>query len=233
MANSDTKQPDAEYLRREYNDNYSGTVDRWSVHGMQRAQRITHAVLKRLDRAGFGLYPGMRSLDVGCAKGHISEALRLAGFESWGLDYSDIAVQQATENFPHCRFVHMNGFKPSFDRRFDLILVRGFSGANTHDMDFVADFSNRYIELLKHGGFYVIGFNSDFSGREKPGETANWSMEEIDCLSEKLHAETVDFFLYPPKNPLTALKHFVERLRGATSKDYFYIVYKKPGVSAP
>jgi len=218
---------DAELLRREYNENYSKPYDWWSCVDLDETQTIVDEIVKQISYYGFKPSDKARSLDVGCAKGYITEALRLAGFESHGLDYSDVAIRLANEKFTHCHFKHMDGFNPQYEIRFDLIFARGFSGANTHDLDFVAGFSNKYIELLTPGGFYILAYNSNFSGHEAEGETVNWSYEEIEELSNKLKAENCGMFFFPKTTFLHRCKRLLQRLPWRPLKDYFYLVYSE------
>jgi 2-polyprenyl-3-methyl-5-hydroxy-6-metoxy-1,4-benzoquinol methylase len=171
---------------------------------------------------------GLSLLDVGCAKGHLTEAFRRLGFEAHGLDYADVAVERAGRDFPDCSFRHMDGFNPEYAERFDVVVCRGFSGANTHDLDFVAAFSNKYVELLNPGGFYVFAFNTDWSGAPRPGATACWSRDELAAFAARLHAEHVATAILPGGLKGLLLKLW-SRLRGRTHRDYFYAVFRKEG----
>ena len=214
-------------LRDEYNKSYLEPLDRWSCHDVDEARTIVSEIINQIRTYGLVLENSLKSLDVGCAKGHISEALRLEGFISYGLDYSDVAIQKAKTLFPKCCFSHMNGFEPNYTQNFDLILARGFSGCNTHDIDFVANFSNKYINLLKRSGFYVLAFTSDFSGRESPGETVCWSKEEIEILVKKIQANYNHMFFIPPRNFLSEIKRLIKFIIGRKHKFYFYLIFQK------
>lgn len=220
---------DSEALRREYNANYSSGEDRWSLHTMRAAMAVARGVVRILGRYGLGDSSGLRLLDVGCAKGHLTEAFRRLGFEAHGLDYSDVAVEHAHKVFPECVFRHMDGFNPEFDERFDVIVCRGFSGTNTHDLDFVAGFSNKYIQLLSPGGFYVLAFNTDWSGVRRSGATACWSREELASFVDKLNASHQGTAIMPSGLERAALKMW-SLLRGRTHRDYFYAVFRKESV---
>jgi SAM-dependent methyltransferase len=162
-------------------------------------------------------------LDVGCAKGHICEAFRQAGLEAHGLDYSDVAVEKATKLFPACRFYHMDGMNPEFDRKFDLIFMRGFSGCNTLEIGNVAALCNRYLGLLQPGGSFVLGYSTDFSGRHRPGDTVCWSRRQIDQLNAQVHARCLGSVVLPPRNLMGRLKVGLGRLLGRRSKHYLYL----------
>lgn len=217
----------AELLRQEYNNSYSQPYDRWSCIDTKKAQAIVRETIKQITKYEVPNIKPKKVLDVGSAKGYITEAFRQAEFEAYGLDYSDIAIEIATKNFPLCHFQHMDGFNPSFETNFDLIFVRGFSGCNTHNLDFVANFSNKYIDLLNQGGFYILAFTSDFTGKEKAGETVNWSWTEIDRLTKKLKAKYQDIYFVPPKTLLYKLKKTIKLLANKKTKDYFHLIYQK------
>jgi len=220
---------DQELLRNEYNMNYSKPIDRWSCHDLNQAKKIISQVLVQLVHYGLIMRKGLKSLDVGCAKGHITEALRFAGFKSFGLDYSDVAIQIASENFSNCHFIHMDGFNPTLDTTFDLIFCRGFSGANTHNLDFVAEWAKKYIHSLSPGGYFILAFSSCFSGKEDPGETVvNWSMAEIDKLSTMLPAKRLPMFFIPRRDIVWSFKKFIKRwVLRKKPKDHFYLAYEK------
>jgi hypothetical protein len=217
---------DKEALRTSYNMRYSKRVDRWSCHSLKKAKKIVDMVLFQLSRLGITLQK-KNSLDVGCAKGHIAEALRMAGFESYGIDYADVAIQIAKQNFPKCHFLHMDGFDPCIETSFDLIFCRGFSGANTHNLQFVADWVNRYLRLLNPYGCFVLAYTSDFSGKEESNETACWGMNEINELSNMLFAKRLPiFFIDDEENYIHTMKKLISKyILKHKVKKYFYISY--------
>lgn len=183
--------------RKHYNKNYSQKKDRWSIHKITIAKRIVKRIIKKTN-----LKPSNNSytaLDVGCAKGHITEALRLEGFDAYGIDYSDVAISKAKNNFSNCHFKCMNGLNPNLNQKFDLILVRGFTGANTHDMKAIAGFSKKYISLLKKGGVYILGIRTNLKGFENGKEMANITYEEIANLNNLLGHKLDIHFFFPPK----------------------------------
>ena len=214
-----------EKIRENYNRNYSQKRDRWSIHDLKNANKIIGYILKKTSINTQNSIP--YALDVGCAKGHITEALRLHGFKAYGIDYSDVAISIAKQNFPSCTFYHMDGFNPNFKEKFDLILVRGFSGTNTHNIDFIADFSKKYINLLKKDGIYIIGFRTNFSGIEKGKEMANLTFNEINKLNQKLNYKLINLY-YFPSSKIIELKNLILypfNLMKITNKKYKYFVY--------
>ncbi|MFZ2904587.1 MAG: class I SAM-dependent methyltransferase [Cyclobacteriaceae bacterium] len=219
---------DAEKLRSTYNNYFSGGKNLWTSNDAKKTMKVARQTIGWLKNAGF-TKPNGKVLDVGCATGYYSDAFRRLGFEVTGLDYSDVAVQQATVNFPQCRFVQMNGFEPIFHEKFDVIFCRGFSGANTHDVAFVANWVNKYINFLSNDGYFVLGYSSDFSGGEKEGETVNLTRVEIDQLAGKIQAHYSSYNVFYYFGFLSKLKRtFEKNVLGKRVKDYYYLVFRKP-----
>ncbi len=213
---------DAEALRQEYNEHYRSPVDHWSCHDPAQAADLVAFVLRQMGvLAGTPVRSGS-VLDVGCAKGHICEAFRQAGWEASGLDYSDVAVAAATGLFPRCRFYHMDGMNPHFDRRFDLVFMRGFSGCNSLDLEAVATVCNRYIALLPAGGFLVLAYSTDFSGRHSPGDTVCWNRRQLERLHLLLDAPCLGMVAIPPRNLFNEMRVRIGRLLGRRPKYYLY-----------
>ncbi len=221
--------PDSEALRAEYNEHYRSPVDHWSCHDLAEAEAIVALVLGRLARLAGAPARCGSLLDVGCAKGHICEAFRRAGWEAHGLDYSDVAVAQAAGLFPECRFHHMDGMKPRFDRKFDLVFMRGFSGCNSLDVDAVAGLCNRYVDLLPPGGRFVLAYTTDFSGRHRPGDTVCWSRRQISRLHERMAARFLGSTSVPARAFWRTLRMRVGRLLGRRPKYYLYQFFAAPG----
>lgn len=217
--------PDAEALRREYNEHYQRPIDHWSCDDLAQAREIVTFVLRHRPA---GAPPPHSALDVGCAKGHITEALRLGGLEAHGLDYSDVAIATAKRLFPACTFHHMDGFNPRFERTFDLMLMRGFSGCNTTDMAAIANLVNKYLQFLNPGGCFVLAYSTDFSGHHRPRDTVCWSSSQVEALSAKIDAVRVRAATIPSRHWLRSLKIRVARLLGRRSKYYLYLFYQKP-----
>ena len=166
---------DAEKLREIYNDYYTRPEDHLSDTKLQHTDLIIQRILKYISTRGFSLDKVKKVLDIGCAKGHHTESFRRAGFEASGFDYSDIAIDEAKRTFHECTFFFMDGFDPQLKENYDIIFMKGFSGTNTHDLDFVANMCNKYISALNSNGWLIIAFSSNFSGIEVAGETVNWT----------------------------------------------------------
>ena len=144
----------SEELRSIYNGRYSTTddkSDRWSLTHPIAASRVAKAVASMT-----GLKKGASILDVGCAKGFVSKAFFDQGYSVVGIDISDVAVGMAKEKNQGPVFLVQDGFDPSLDEHFDLILMRGFSGTNSAQVSPVADVLQRYKKLLTGNGCIVI-----------------------------------------------------------------------------
>ena len=215
-----------EQTRHLYNRNYLQKKDRWSINRMNKANRIVNKILKATKIKSKNKQ--LSALDVGCAKGHITEALRKKYFSAYGIDYSDVAIDIAKTNFPRCKFLQMDGFNPQFKNKFDLILVRGFSGANTHNTKQKADLTEQYLKLLKTDGVYILGFRTNFSGYEKAQEKmANLTLDEIYEVNQMVGNKLRYHFYYPPKWHVKVknLILYPFNLLGITNKIYKYFVY--------
>src|SRR6187549_2519493 len=220
-------QMDAEGLRSTYNTYFSSGKNLWTSSDMIKTKKVADCTLQWLRNLGYKKAK-IDLLDVGCATGYYTESFRLSGCNVTGLDYSEIAVEQAQKNFPKCTFIQMNGFEPAFTQKFDVIFCRGFSGANTHDLNFIAGWINKYMNFLTEGGFFVFAYSSDFSGKEKEGEIVNLSRTELKSLIGLVKGEhqTTHFFYY--FGLISKLKRWVDRsILRKTMKDYFYIFIQK------
>ncbi|WP_434290102.1 class I SAM-dependent methyltransferase [Clostridium botulinum] len=211
--------PIAKNIKKIYNKNYKEKEDKWSCTNLNYAKSIIEELLKEIKEIGIEFKDCFKVLDVGCAKGYFTEAFRSYGFHSYGIDYSDVAISWAEDKFCKCKFQVMDGFNPNLSEYFDLIFIRGFTGCNTHNLNFVSDFLNKYIEKIKIRGCLIVAYSSDFCGYEKRGETVNWNLDEINKLSAMLNLKFLDI-LYPEEK-CTKLKTINQ------SKKYFYIIYQK------
>lgn len=218
---------DAENLRSIYNQYFSQGSSTWSSTDLKKTQRVVQRTLHWLKKSGFSK-SNPSVLDIGCAVGYYTESFRLAGCSSLGLDYSEVAVQQAAQRFPACRFVQMNGFEPVFDETFDIAFCRGFSGVNTHDLKFIAGWINKYMQYISPGGYFVLAYSSDFSGKEKEGETVNFSRNELDSLAKLIKGEYSGTYIFYYFGFISKIKRSIERyILRKKVKDYFYILIRK------
>jgi len=218
---------DAEHFKKKYNENYKKKVDKWSDHNIKYTDLIIERIVKYIEKHDFKVSSDKKSLDIGCAKGHHTESLRKFGFDSYGLDYSDVAIEIAKKNFPKCKFFIMDGFNPQLHDKYSLIFMKAFSGSNTHDLLFVSNMCNKYIENLTDNGWFIMSFSTNFSGHEMDGETVNWTFEEIKEFSLKIkHAKLIDikYFSY---SHTKRLFRKVLNFCGIKRKDVFYLMFQK------
>lgn len=201
---------DAEQLRAIYNERFSQDRNAWSSVDPKKTLKVARRTMQWLKALGFRKTP-VRLLDVGCATGFYTESFRRLGCDVVGLDYSEVALEKARRLFPECAFVQMNGFAPHFNEKFDIIFCMGFSGANTHDLAFMAEWINRYMEFITPGGFFIFSYSSNFSGKEKEGEIVNLSIEEIHALTKHIRGAYRGMRFFHYFGLLSRLKKVIER----------------------
>ena len=215
---------DAEELKDIYNKNYKKKVDNWSETSLKRTDFIAARLLRYLKSKKFVLSTGSKCLDIGCAKGHHTESFRRKGFESHGLDYSDVAIEIASKEFDECKFFVADGFEPKLKSNYDLIFMKGFSGTNTTDLNFVANLCTKYCKSLNEKGWFVLSFTSNFSGIQKEGETVNWSKEQIESLASKIpDLELIEIKFFNR----SSIYRFLRKILTKGRKDYFYLMFRK------
>ena len=222
---------DAEELRNEYNKNFDQSNDTWSIVNSSQSDKIARNLVRYLRTQGYHVrhsdQPKKLILDVGCAKGYITESLRKQGFEAHGLDYSSVAVSIASTNFPGCHFFEMNGFEPDLSEKYDVVFMKGFSGTNTHNLDFVSEMVDKYLDQMHESGWFILAYSTNYSGIESNGETANWTRKEMLTLSEKLKKcsyKGMEFFEH------SNFQRFYRKILnafGLKRKEHFYLIYQK------
>lgn len=218
---------DAEYLRDIYNKRFQQKTSAWTTSDQRKTRITTGSVIKWLTKAGL-TEKNPALLDVGCADGNFTEAFRKLGCTSTGLDYSEVIIEQAKQKYPLCSFIHMNGFEPTLESSYDIIFCRGFSGFNTHDLDFIAGWSNKYIQHLNAGGFLILGSMSDFSGVETKLEIVNHTHPELKQLASKLHAHFIGAYFFNYFGWLSMVKKKIQQaLSGKKLKQEFYLIFRK------
>lgn len=210
-------------LRETYNKYFSSQENKWSSTNPVLTMRVAKQVLKWSKELGL-TRKNLTLLDVGCGTGYFTNAFTDLGLKSTGLDYSDIAIAKASKAFPNSQFIHMNGFEPNLHDQYDIIFCRGFSGANTHDLDFIAGWVNRYVKFLSKDGFFVLAYSTDFSGVEKSGETVNHSRDELNELMKKINAKYKGLKIFSYLNWISKLKRWVYAvLLNRQQKVYYYL----------
>ncbi|MCX6254821.1 MAG: class I SAM-dependent methyltransferase [Bacteroidia bacterium] len=216
---------DAEYLREIYNERFKEPLNKWTSEDLKNCTRISRQVIKwtksRPDKT-------KKLLDVGCATGFYTKAFALAGFDSYGLDYSEVAISKASQLHPECHFIHMNGFNPEIDMKFDLIFCRGFSGCNTHIIQDVSEWSNKYIDLLLTGGKFVFSYSTDFTGTEGKEETVNWTKDEIGKYISQIRADFSGIYFYHRFGLFSRIYLILKKISSKKKiKENFYLIFTK------
>lgn len=218
---------DAEKLRTIYNDRFLGKENKWSSTDLNNTLKIGKRVHKWIKSSG-SLKANGSLLDVGCATGYYAEAFRKIGYHVTGIDYSEVAIEQARARFPQCRFIHMNGFEPFFNHKFDVIFCKGFSGANTHDLQFISTWINKYMNYLNEGGCFIFSFSSDFTGKERENETANLTKEEILKLAQLVNGQYKGIHFYYYFGFVSKLKKMaIQKLLKKQAKENYFLVIGK------
>jgi SAM-dependent methyltransferase len=220
----------ADQLRETYNRYFSTETNKWSSTSQRETQKIARTIFSWLKRYGFTkTKPTL--LDVGCGTGYFTQAFSSQGIGAVGLDYSEVALEKARTLFMSVSFIQMNGFEPQLNNQFDIIFCRGFSGFNTHDLNFVSGWVNRYIPSLNPGGYFILGYSTDFSGTEKQGETVNHSKEELSRLCELVQADFVGMKMFSYLGWISVIKRWLySTLLGKQQKVYFYLFFRRSGI---
>lgn len=217
----------ADQLRETYNRYFSSETNKWSSTNHKETRKIALTVLSWLRQIGF-TKADSTLLDVGCGTGYFTKAFASLNLKCTGLDYSEVALQKAKELFPDIPFIQMNGFEPHLDKQFDVIFCRGFSGFNTHDLAFVSQWVNRYVQSLTANGYFILGYSSDFSGKEKPGETVNHARNELLLLAKLINAEFVVLKEFSYLGWISVAKRFIfSRILRKQQKVYFYLFFRR------
>lgn len=216
---------DIESLREVYNQRFKEPLNIWASEDLSTCIKVAGQIVKwtrsEADKT-------KKLLDVGCATGFYTKAFFLAGFESYGLDYSDVAITKASQLHPECHFIHMDGLNPEIDMKFDLIFCRGFSGSNTHNIEYVSEWSNKYINLLNNGGRFVLSYSTDYSGMEIDGETVNWTENEIMEYVSLIKANYSGMHFYYRYGLLSRFYLYLKTiLSGKKKKENYYLIFIK------
>jgi len=106
------KQTSEEFYDERYK---SGYMDQWPL---EKKQRITE-VIRQLELPSSG-----EALDFGCGNGIFTEVIRLAlpGWQVFGVDFSNVAVQGAKAQFSNCTFFTPLD-KDLLNKRFDFVFT--------------------------------------------------------------------------------------------------------------
>jgi hypothetical protein len=108
--------------------------------------------------------------------------------------------------------------------------MKGFSGTNTHNLEFVIRMCNKYILSLEENGWFVVAYSTDFSGTEKENETANWSRDEIMSVARGIqNADLIDIKFFSHSEVWQNVRTLMN-LIGIKRKSFFYMIFRKPTV---
>lgn len=210
---------DALEVKEEYNINYQQDDDMWSCTSENETDFVVESIYKYMNEININSNYEM-VLDVGCAKGNFTEAFRKIGLKSYGIDYSDVAIQMAKENFKKCEFKIIDAFDPKFKQEsFDIIFMRGFSGFNTHNIKWIVELIDKYKKILNKEGCIIYAFSSNYTGIEKDNETVNLSKDELKKIINESKLQYMGTVFPYEKSNLIEYK--------ILNKDYYYIILKK------
>jgi 2-polyprenyl-3-methyl-5-hydroxy-6-metoxy-1,4-benzoquinol methylase len=147
--------PKPEILEEIYQQEY---FDRWHQKEMDDAYiKQKKATFNfRLEHLPFDFAPAARILDCGCATGIFMELLKNSGFEPYGIDISEYAVNCCRQKFGNDRAVQGNlenaVFKIGNENIFDIIFMSDYL-EHVHDPEVVIE---KAYSLLKQRGSLVI-----------------------------------------------------------------------------
>ncbi|VDG72439.1 methyltransferase domain-containing protein [Clostridium carnis] len=196
-----------------YNKNYYNISKKENtfLEGSTDIMYNINLVNKVLENISYIKGPTDTLLDVGCAIGYFTEAFRINGFDSTGIDYSEIGIKEGEKMFPKCRFKVMNAFNPEFkDEKFNIILMRGLTILlHNHDIDFIAEFLDKYEPYIKENGVMIVAFYSNFTGLESKNETINLSKEEMYEIVNKSKFKLDKIFF--PEEEINSIRKFNEK----------------------
>jgi SAM-dependent methyltransferase len=153
---------------------------RYAVNDTPWDKGVAAPALSHLVRDG--LFPeGVMVLVPGCGTGHDVAELADLGFETTGLDISNLAISQAETNYPQHRGAFMTGdlFDP------ELLKAEAFDVVWEHTCYCAIPPSRRgdYVEsvfrLLRPGGLLVALFFTDTQMPEGEGPPHETSREEV------------------------------------------------------
>jgi len=166
-----------------------------SVHDLDKARRrvgnMFHAFKISAGRSDLEI------LDVGCGLGYYTKALASTGARVTGIDLSQVGVDVARKTFPECRF-RCGAWPEDVEKKaqFDVIWAVDLSVINTFDVHRIyQDFVVEAMARLKLGGCMVVGWSTNFSGRNI-GNWSHWSagmfksLNKVCGLSSPMVAET-------------------------------------------
>lgn len=208
---------------QEHYDNLFAKNKKLSEQEKRKISKVIVRIVQKTNKKKFTYV-----LDVGSAMGDYTNELSKYSEKAIGIDFSKEGIKKAKANYPNCEFVFMDAFEPIFDKKFDLIFCQGFSGANTHDLEFVANWTNKYIELLDEGGFFVFSYSTNLSGKEVDNETANWTKKELKTFISLVNAKLFVFYFWYYFGFLSKIHKTIKNiLKKNKVKKFYYIIFEK------
>jgi 2-polyprenyl-3-methyl-5-hydroxy-6-metoxy-1,4-benzoquinol methylase len=138
-----------EEIQRFYPPSYYGTANRRFHPLMEKLVRLFRGrVAQKVQR----LLPAGRILDVGCGRGHFLTYLRRCGWQTCGIEFSEVAARHARE--VHGLAVHVGDFLtvPLEAGSFDVVI---FWHVLEHVQDAAAAIA-RAADLIREGGLLVV-----------------------------------------------------------------------------
>jgi 2-polyprenyl-3-methyl-5-hydroxy-6-metoxy-1,4-benzoquinol methylase len=148
--------PSAETLRALYDEDYFqadavGNTDGYGDYASQETEylRTCENEVKRIAK----FVPSGRALDIGCGFGYFMQAAEAAGFDCYGVDISEAAVEKAAERFPGKVFAGTVDAVPELQgERFDIIFLSHVIEHIVEPVAYLADLRGRLAE----GGVIVM-----------------------------------------------------------------------------
>lgn len=117
---------------------------------------IAHTVkeVMAIDRAGgHDMSAQLNLIDVGCAKGYLVRHLRRRGFDAWGVDFADYALQTAPEDtMEYLRWFDLTGVDHSFFGPEAFWIATCFETMEHIPEEFVQRALTHVRNLLRSGG---------------------------------------------------------------------------------
>lgn len=205
-----------------YNKNYSKAeaVLRDCTPSISYCEKIIDILLNKYKLKIKNSNESLKVLDIGCGEGYFLEAIRRKGFSVHGIDYSEVAIENASNKFKQCKFSVMDATNPRFnEEKFDVLFMRGLSIViNTHNLELIKEIVDKYFDFLNDGGIFILSASTNFTGIESDSETVNLTIEEIRRLSEIIKFQFVDI-LYPEEE--------IIRIKKFNEKVFYYLILKK------
>jgi ubiquinone/menaquinone biosynthesis C-methylase UbiE len=116
----------------------------WTNAGYNQLLRITLKLVRQLPDKPKSV------LDVGCGIGRYCHELSMMEYNTLGVDYSELIIEDAKKRFPKLNFQVENGYALSFtDKSFDLVLSIGA-------LQVLENYKKFVDEICRVSGKYVI-----------------------------------------------------------------------------